>query len=286
VTLAADKTSEWGGRKPKVAWTDSQRETCADPATNCATFVGWKQINGNWCHCGALYKISNAAYKRDMVEDAGGQLISMPSQAAMPAGCSTSTPSTDGSQTLTCEPSGKAAYVRFLAEVDVIFDESSIHGGSDSYDTSAHDFAGTYSVTAEQVPALARNPVNIFRVDGSTSDTRNGFKGNNWFEASKAQPQQLLAGMMEALWGDSFKSPCGNKYIRRAIRGQGQEVLGHDDCPLHDEGGNHDCAAIHEHAHKIPQCMPHNTRESADSTSEMRLSIVVVLAALAMLCHS
>merc|ERR1712187_206439 len=76
------------------------------------------------------------------------------------------------------------------------------------------------------------------------------------FEASKAQPQQLLAGMMEALWGDNFKSPCGNKYLRRAIPGEGQEELGHDDCPLYDEGGNHDCAGIHELAHQIPQCMP------------------------------
>jgi iron complex transport system substrate-binding protein len=29
--IAADKTNEWGGRTPLVAWTDSQPETCADP---------------------------------------------------------------------------------------------------------------------------------------------------------------------------------------------------------------------------------------------------------------
>jgi len=252
IKLAGDTTTEWGGRQPLVAWTDSQPETCADPDTNCNS-VGWVNVGGSWCHCGALYKISNAHYKRDMVEDAGGRLVSMPHGAGMPEGCSTAT-NTDGSQTLTCDPSGHAAFVQFLAEADVIFDESRIRGGTDSYDTTAHDFEGSYSVTAAEIPALARNPRNIFRLDGSTSDHRDGTRGNNWFEASKAQPQQLLAGMMEALWGESFHSPCGNKYLRRAIPGEGQEVLGHDDCPLYDEGGNHDCAAIHEHAHQIPQC--------------------------------
>merc|ERR1719379_3415032 len=137
----------------------------------------------------------------------------------MPDGCSMAT-NTDGSQTLTCKPAGHKAYVKFLAEADVIFDESRIHGGTDSYDISAHDFAGSYSVTAQEVPALARSPVNIFRLDGSISDSREGTRGNNWFEASKAQPQQLLAGMMEALWGDNFESHCGNKYLRRAVRGK------------------------------------------------------------------
>eukprot|EP00401_Gymnodinium_catenatum_P074628 CAMPEP_0117503382 /NCGR_PEP_ID=MMETSP0784-20121206/24302_1 /TAXON_ID=39447 /ORGANISM="" /LENGTH=571 /DNA_ID=CAMNT_0005298699 /DNA_START=307 /DNA_END=2023 /DNA_ORIENTATION=+ len=265
IELAGDTTTEWGGRKPLVAWTDSQPETCADPATNCNS-VGWTNVGGNWCHCGVLYKISTAHYKRDMVEDAGGRLVSMPTEAAMPGGCSMAT-NTDGSQTLTCDPSGHAAFVNFLAEADVIFDESRIHGGTDDYDTTAHDFEGSYSVTAAEVPALARNPRNIFRLDGSTSDLRDGTKGNNWLEASKAQPQQLLAGMMEVLWGDSFHSPCGMKYLRRAIPGEGQEVLGHDDCPLHDVGGNHDCAAIHEHEHQIPQCMPAPSDPDVNSAS-------------------
>jgi hypothetical protein len=65
--------------------------------------------------------------------------------------------------------------------------------------------------------------------------------------------------MMEALWGDAFKSPCGMKYIRRAIPGKGQEVLGHDDCPLYDAGGNTNCTAIHDYAHQVPQCMPTDT---------------------------
>mmetsp|Transcript_97916 Transcript_97916/g.210018 ORF Transcript_97916/g.210018 Transcript_97916/m.210018 type:complete len:538 (-) Transcript_97916:97-1710(-) len=279
IQLTGDTTTEWGGRRPLVAWTDSQPETCADPGTNC-NYVGWTQVSGSWCHCGVLYKLSTAHYKRDMVEDAGGRLVSMPTEAAMPAGCTMAT-NTDGSQTLTCDPSGHAAYVGFLASADVIFDESRIQG-PDSYDTTNHDFAGSYSVTAAEVPALARNPVNIFRLDGSTSDLRDGTRGSNWFEASKAQPQQLLAGMMEALWGDKFKSPCGMKYLRRAIPGQGQEVLAHADCQFYNQGGVHDCGAIHELQHQIPQCMPTSTSDDeASSASGVGLSIGVVLAALA-----
>jgi hypothetical protein len=293
IKLAANKNTEWGGRQPLVAWTDSQPETCKDPAKDC-TKVGWTKVGANWCHCGVLYKISTAHYKRDMVESAGGRLVSMPTTAAMPQNCTMAT-NTDGSQTLTCDPDGHKAFVSLIAKADAIFDESSIHGGTDSYDTSAHNFEKSYSVTAADLPALARNPRNIFRVDGSTSDLRDGTRGNNWFEASKAQPQQLLAGMMEALWGDSFKSPCGMKYLRRAIPGKGQEVLGHDDCPLYDEGGNHDCAGIHELAHQIPQCMKGATiklsttttvapeaAEEASSASGVKLSITVVLALLAM----
>jgi hypothetical protein len=124
IQLGADKTTEWGGRQPLVVWTDSQPETCADPGTNCKDGkVGWTQVSGSWCHCGALYKISTAHYKRDMVEDAGGRLVSMPTELAMPQHCSMAT-NTDGSQTLTRKPDGHAEYVKFLAQVDVIFDES------------------------------------------------------------------------------------------------------------------------------------------------------------------
>jgi hypothetical protein len=239
--------------------------------------------DGNWCHCGVLYKLSTAHYKRNMVEDAGGKLVSMPTEVAMPDGCSMAT-NTDGSGTLTCDPSGHAAYVKFLAEADVIFDESRIHGGTDAYDTSAHDFEGSYSVTAEEVPALKRNPRNIFRLDGSTSDSRDGVKGSNWFEASKAQPQQLLAAMMEALWGDGFQSPCGMKYLRRAIAGEGQEVLGHDDCPLYDKNGKHDCDGIHQQAMEVPQCTPGASTGGGSgdvsSASGLGMSISVILAAI------
>jgi hypothetical protein len=209
----------------------------------------------------------------------------------MPGNCSMAT-NTDGSQTLTCKPAGHAAYVGFLAQADVIFDESRIHGGTDSYDTTAHNFSNAYSVTAAQVPALQRTPVNIFRLDGSISDARNGIRGNNWFEAAKAQPQQLLAGMMEALWGDKFHSTCGNKYLRRAVPGQGQEVLSHNNCQASDPGGNHNCTGIHQLAHQIPQCAPGSAVVASDQqtttaapdlasfASTMKVSAIIVLSVL------
>merc|ERR1712087_285772 len=103
----------------------------------------------------------------------------------------------------------------------------------------------------------ARNPPNIFRYDGSVSDPwgEYGTVGSNWFEQMPAQPQQLLAGMMEVLWSTSFESHCGMKFLRRAIRGQGQTQLGHDDCPMFDADNNHDCAGIHNYMHEVPQCL-------------------------------
>lgn len=287
LVIRADTSNQWGGRKPKVAWANSQPETCASPATNCASTVGWTQVSGSWCHCGTLYKLNTANYKRDMVEDAGGQLLSMPSP--LPADCTMAT-NTDGSATLTCKPAAHAAFVSLLAEADVIFDESSIQGGTDGYDTTKHDFATAYGVTAAQVPAFARNPVNIFRLDGSVSDPREGTRGSNWFEGAKAQPQQLLAGMMEALWGDKFQSPCGNKYLRRAVAGQGQEVLGHDACTAYyDAGGSHNCAAIHQYEQAVPTCDPTTapapapapTPATASGAAGVGLSAAAALAALA-----
>jgi len=249
--LSTDKSTEWQGRKPSVLWVNHQPETCADPTTNCEN-DGWTQVDGSWCHCGAVYKGNNAHYKRNLVQDAGGRLVSMPQQ--LPAGCTMAT-NNDGSQTLECTGAdGLASFKAFLAEADVIVDESYIA----DHDTTTHDFEAAFSVTAAEVPALARSPPNIFRYDGTVSDPRDGTGsvGNAWLDDSKAQPQQLLAGMMEMLWSTSFHSPCGLKYFRRAIPGQGQSQLGHDDCPLYDEGGDHNCDAIHDHLHEVPQCMP------------------------------
>jgi len=63
------------------------------------------------------------------------------------------------------------------------------------------------------------------------------------------------------------------------IKGKGQEVLGHDDCPYFKSGGVHDCAKIHEHLHQIPQCMPAIVTVSV--AEGVGLSIAVVIAALA-----
>jgi len=223
--LSTNPGTEWGGRQPQVAW-----------------------VTKSW---DGKFAISNAHYKRDFVQDAGARLVPMPAQA--PADCTFSSNS-DASKTLSCEATGTglASLKSFLAEADVIIDEQYVA----NHVTDTHDFAATYSVTAEDVPALARNPPNIFRLDGLIGDNvgAEGQVGNMWFELMPSQPQQFLAGLMEAIWSENFQSPCGTKFLRRAIQGQGQTVLGADDCPYHDQGGDHDCAAIHDHMHEAPQC--------------------------------
>jgi hypothetical protein len=80
-----------------------------------------------------------------------------------------------------------------------------------------------------------------------------------------AQPQQLLAGMMEALWSNNFQSSCGFKYLRRITASQ--TVLGHDDCPFFDINGNHDCGDIHTRLNTVPNCSHGATISFTPSTT-------------------
>jgi len=252
--LGLDSDTEWGGRQPQVVWVTSLGDTTCSGDDDCVdddgnTIIGWTSPCGSWCKCGG-WQISTAHYKQNLVEDAGGKLVALPTTT--PDGCVRSV-NTDGSTTLGCGgQDGLTSFKAFLAEADVIVDETYIDG----YDTAAHDFVGSFYVTAQEVPALARNPVNIFRVDGTVSDSRDGSIGSAWSDWAQAEPQQLLAGMMEMLWGDNFESPCGFKYFRRAVPDQGQDQVGHGDCAYWAENGNHDCAAIHDHLHEVVSCMP------------------------------
>lgn len=230
--LATDSSTEWKGRQPKVAW-----------------------IEKDWSN---NFKFKNAQYKIDFIEDAGGQMVPLP--ANQPAGCTFGT-NTDGAKTLTCPGASDTAmesFKAFLAQADLIIDESYVA----NHDATAFNFTATYPVTAEEIPALARDPPNIFRLDGMVSDNVGaaGQVGSSWFEQMPSQPQQLLAGVMEALWSSNFHSPCGFKFLRR-VDGKEQNKLGHDDCPYHDAGGNHKCAGIHNHMHDIPKCYPEAEKE-------------------------
>jgi hypothetical protein len=277
-TLSTDSGTEWGGRRPNVAWIT-------------------KDWSGNM-------QFNNAHYKIDFVEDAGGQMVPLP--ATPPAGCTFGS-NTDGAKTLSCPSSSSEAlssFKAFLAQADVIIDESWVT----NHDPTAFNFTETYLVTAEEIPALARNPPNIFRLEGSVSDNVGaaGSVGSNWAEQMPSQPQQLLAGMMEALWSNNFDSPCGFKFLRRVFQGQGQTQLGDDDCPYHSADGNHNCAGIHTHMHEVPKCSQQATieftatptasptisptaaateQEAGDVSSAVgaKLSIAVVLAAMSRL---
>merc|ERR1711966_358519 len=99
------------------------------------------------------------------------------------------------------------------------------------------------------------------------SDDYSGSIGSAWQDLMPAHPQQLLADMIEAFYSAGFDSPCGASFIRRAIRGKGQTVLRHHDCPMYDANGNHNCAALKDYERSIPMCMPQTTTKSAPSTT-------------------
>jgi hypothetical protein len=254
--LSTDSSTEWAGQKPKVAW-----------------------ITKHWS--GAL-RFNNAHYKTDFVEDAGGQMVPLP--ANPPAGC-TYPSNTDGAKVLSCDSTGEglSSFKLFLAQADVIIDETWVT----NYVPADFNFTATYPVPENEIPALSRNPPNVFRLEGSISDNVGaaGQIGSSWFEQMPSQPQQLLAGMMEAFWSTKFQSSCGFKFLRR-IEGQdsSQTQLGHDDCPYYSANGNHNCAGIHDHLHEIPKCMPLTTTTAVNTETNSgigaKLSIVfgVVLA--------
>jgi len=250
--LSTNSKTEWAGRKPKVAWIT-------------------KTYSGE-------LKIINAHYKIDFVEDAGGQMLPLP--ANPPNGCTFGS-NTDGAKTLSCPGSGAglSSFKSFLAQADVIIDETYVA----NHDTTSFDFAATYSVTAQEIPSLARNPPNIFRLEGMVSDSVGaaGQVGSSWFDQMPSQPQQLLADMMEAFWSNNFHSPCGFKFLRRVIRGRNQTQLGHHDCPYHRANGNHQCAGIHNHMHEVPKCSQKATE--ASSSAGVKLLISAVVAAMAWL---
>lgn len=274
VQLKTDSNTEWKGQRPKVAF-----------------------ISKTW---DGKLEFVNAQYKIDFVEDAGGQMVPLP--ATPPANC-TYPSNTDGTKKLQCAGSdaGPASFKSFLKEADIIIDESYVY----NYAAANYNFTTVYSVTADEIPAYARSPTNVFRLGGSISDAHEGSVGSNWFEQMPSQPQQLLAGMMEAFWSGNFQSPCGFKYLRR-VHGQdsSQTTLGHDDCPYYSANGNHNCAAIHTHVHEVAKCSQgaslsglatttaastaiqttaSNNQENANFAAGAELSIALVLAAMASL---
>jgi len=175
--LSTDSTTEWKGKKPKVAW---------------ITKDSW----------GGYLKFNNAHYKNEFIKDAGGQMVPLP--ADPPQGC-TLPKNTDGATTLSCnltDNDAVSSFKKFLKEADLIIDETWVS----NHDPKAYNFTAMYPFTAEEIPALARNPPNIFRIDGMVSDNVGaaGAVGSSWSEQMPSQPQQLLAGVMEALWSKKF----------------------------------------------------------------------------------
>jgi len=251
------------GRKPRAAWVSSSPHTCPDTYT-CAS-SGWKNVDGSWCQCGG-WVLSNAHYKRELVVDAGAELVNLP--AVLDDACDLTT-GNDGATSYACLTPAAAHFKALLLEADVIFDETS---GSATY--SLEDFVSNFGITAGESSAIRREA--IYRLDGSASDGHeSGSSGSNWFEQMPAQPQQILSDVMMAVWGDAFSTgQCSMKFLRHVPSNASQTLLGHADCPLYDEGGNHDCAGIHDYEHQIPVCAPSETlADAATMASTMTVSV-------------
>ena len=235
--LRTDASTEYNGAQPKVMF-----------------------VNG-----GTSNRVVNAAYKTQFITDAGAQVVPLP--AVAPAGCSF-TANTDGTKSMSCDiPAGDAAFTSFLAEADVIIDESSLWPDYDP--TKYRGFGTIYNVTADQVPALARNPPNIFRLDGQVSDAfgDGNSQGMSWLDISQSEPQQTLADLMEAIWDRDFTSTCGQKYMWRVSDLNAQNVVGHQDCPLYSAQGQNDCQSLHGRLHIPPMCSAGNVFEPMETTT-------------------
>mmetsp|Transcript_48743 Transcript_48743/g.89916 ORF Transcript_48743/g.89916 Transcript_48743/m.89916 type:complete len:516 (-) Transcript_48743:104-1651(-) len=240
--LQSEDAGGFGG-KPKAAWVSSAPHTCPDTYT-CES-AGWKNVDGSWCQCGG-WVLSNAHYKRELVVDAGAELVAVP--AVLDDACDLTT-GNDGATSYACLTPAAAHFKALLLEADVIFDET-----SGAADYSQQDFITNFGITVAESPALQRGA--LYRIDGSGSDGHeSGTSGSNWFEQMPAQPQQILSDVMMAVWGDAFSTgQCSMKFLRHVPSDAEKTLLGHTDCPLHDVGGNHDCAGIHDYEHEVPIC--------------------------------
>ena len=272
LSLRAEGTrlQEAAATTPNVAWVAWQG--CADAACDGVAAGQWRQkADGNWCRCGSAYLIYNSHFRRDITQDAGARLLTMPAQEG--PGCRFLTNS-DGSQTYECQSEGLDHYLQLLAQADMIVDETYVvnHGPY-----TLDDFVGTFaSPNLTDLSMQAKLNSAVYRIDGSVSDARDtgGQVGSNWFEAMPVQPQQLLSDVMHAVWREAFNGPCSLTYLRNLYAAQARDPLEHSDCPLYDAAGTHDCAGIHDYEHQIHQCaIPPQVGDSSDGDNTLALGL-------------
>ena len=257
-------------RVPSIAWVAHQ--ACSDVACDGKTPGQWAQkADGNWCRCGAFYLFYNSHARKDITELAGARLLPMPAAAA--ANCTFLTNS-DGSQTYECNGLAQQHFLQHLSEADVIVDETTASAYLGPYDLD--DFVLNFGTDAPGAPSLkAMLNEAVYRDDGSVSDPRDGTgeMGSSEFEQQNAQPQEILSDMMHAVWGGDFKGACPMRYMRNLYNRQPRDYQQHSDCPLHDAGGNHDCAGIHNYEHGIKMCAPRPETPSNTSNGDNGLAL-------------
>ena len=204
-----------------------------------------------------------------MAQDAGGRLLTMPAQKA--TGCDFLT-NTDGSQTYRCDAAtAKDHVLELLGNADVIMDStSSPLGYLQAY--TLDDFISSYGIPAD-MQLKAMTGARVFREDGAVSDARDGMMGSAQFEQMFAQPQEYVNDMMMALWGDEFNGRCPMRYLRSLYAPFPRDPMEHSDCPLFDEGNNHDCAAIHDFLHEVQMCAPQPSADEAENHLPLALGL-------------
>jgi len=253
--LHAEDAGGLGGRRPAFAWVTSFAHTCPEtyvcPSGLCTTCeaAGWKNLDGNWCQCGG-WTLSNAHFKRELVEDAGGRLVSLP--AIYHESCSIET-GNDGSTLYSCMTPAASHFKALVMEADVIVDETSVNNhGAYTLD----DFARNFDISSSESSTMRREAV--FRIDGSVSDEHaSGTVGSSWNEQMHAQPQQALSDVMMGAWGSAFSSRCSLKFFRKLHGGQAQDVLQHTDCPIYSGTPEQfHCQTLHDYEHELPTCGP------------------------------
>lgn len=270
--IKADKNSKYGGRAPNVLWVDQGPLSGSRPL-----------------------RVNNKIFQRQLTQDAGGEMVLIPE--FLPAGC-TERKESDGSITVQCakNETGKASFKKFLKLADIIIDQEADY--SDLSASAMKSFSNVYGVTTTGVPAFEASPPHVFTPDRVISDAEgvadDKKSGRPWTTLAQSQPQRLLAGLMEVMWGDEFESSCDLTYLRRRSSPEHQTVMSHDACPLYSSDNSHDCAGIHTYMHDVPLCAPgakigkqtappSTTPSPTDvsSASRVRVWFAAVVAALA-----
>lgn len=258
-------------KRPQVAWVSWSGAGCPDGTPECAGMAAgtWVSTAAGWCPCGSSYQFRNSHYLRDVVQDTGGRLLTMPAQKA--TGCDFLT-NTDGSQTYRCDAAvAKDHVLELLGNADVIMDSTtSPLGYLQAY--TLDDFISSYQIPAD-MQLKAMTGARVFREDGAVNDAREGMMGSAQFEQMFAQPQEYVSDMMKALWGDEFNGRCPMRYLRSLYAPFPRDPMEHSDCPLFDEGNNHDCAGIHDFLHEVQMCAPQHSADEAEDHLPLALGL-------------
>ena len=200
-TFAGTALESAAGTSPKVA------------------FVAWSSWSKSWV-------MSNATYKAEYVDQAGGVLAAMPAPTA-------------GVVSYSSYDNTAANYVDVgalktaLRSVNVLIDETVVYPGSPETYTFA-SFLTTFNFTAADVtsglyPFLTANAV--YREDKTMNDGQYGSFGLDWFANGISQPQLVLNDFIAALFPTStFAKAYTTRWLRNLGKNEPFAVVESSQC--------------------------------------------------------